>query len=289
MSATVAIGSGQMSATVSTRGAELQYLADANGRELLWDGDPRFWTGRAPILFPIVGMLNGDEYRIGGTTYAMPKHGFARHSSFDILEQSLSAATFRLGASDETRAIYPFEFQLDIAYSIEGQTLNTTVTIANNGATPMPASLGFHPALRWPLPYGQPRADHDIQFETDEPAPIRRIGADGLLIAEPQPTPVIGNRLALHDDLFVDDALIFDQLDSRRLTYGGTAGPRIAIEFPDLPLLGIWMKPGAGYICIEPWQGIADPAGFSGDIFEKPGIMAVAPGESRQLVMTIGV
>jgi len=283
------ISSDRLKAAISSRGAELQSLTDSGGRDLLWNGDPAFWQGRAPILFPIIGLLEGGSYRLDGTRYAMPKHGFARHASFAIVDRGADAATFRLAASAETRAIYPFEFQLDIRFSVADATLKLAAIISNNGAGTMPASFGFHPALRWPLPYGEPRENHRIRFEHDEPAPIRRIDANGLLLPDPQPTPVSGDMLVLRDDLFIDDALIFDRLNSCRLSYEASAGPRLALEFADFPTLGVWTKPGAGFICIEPWQGFADPVGYDGDIRDKPGIIEIVPGENREFAMSISL
>ena len=283
------ISSDRFKAAISSRGAELQYLTDSEGRDLLWNGDPAFWQGRAPILFPVIGMLEGGCYRLEGKRYAMPKHGFARHACFAIVDRAPDVATFRLAASAETRAIYPFEFQLDIRFSVADAMLELAAIIGNNGPSAMPASFGFHPALKWPLPYGEPREAHRIRFEHDEPAPIRRIDANGLLLPEPQPTPVTGDTLMLRDELFIDDALIFDRLNGRRLSYEAPAGPRLAIEFADFPTLGVWTKPGAGFICIEPWQGFADPVGYDGDIRDKPGIIEIAPGESREFAMSISL
>ena len=284
---TVAIASAELSAEVAPLGAELVRLTDAAGNELQWSGDPAVWQGRAPILFPIVGMLANGRYRFDGTEYAMPKHGFARHSRFEVVARSANAATFRLEASAETRAVYPFAFRLDIAFALTGATLRMAAAITNGGDRPMPASFGFHPAFRWPLPYGEPRDGHDIRFAQAEPEPIRRIDADGLLTPARQQTPVVDDRLALRDELFVADALIFDRLRSRRLSYGAGRGPRLAVAFDDMPLLGVWTKPGAGFVCIEPWQGIADPQGFAGDIRDKPGIVEIAPGAMREFAMQV--
>ena len=284
------IASDRLSADVSTSGAELQRLDASGDRALLWNGDPAVWAGRAPILFPIIGMLAGGRYRLGDAEYSMAKHGIARHAPFDVVSHDGREVVLRLQADADTRATYPFEFRLDVSFALRDDTLRLQATIANLGDAPMPASFGFHPALRWPLPFGQPRADHFIRFEHDEPAPIRRIDADGLLLPDPQPTPVTGDVLALRDALFTDDAVIFDRLTSRRLTYGGSHGPRLAIGFEDFPTLGVWTKPGgAGFICIEPWQGIADPVGFDGDLRDKPGMIAIEPGRSRVFTMTIAL
>jgi galactose mutarotase-like enzyme len=159
--------------------------------------------------------------------------------------------------------------------------LTLTTSIRNLGDAAMPASFGYHPAFRWPLPFDQPRQGHYLEFDSDEPAPVRRLDPKGLLTPERQPTPVAGRRLELEDALFQSDAVIFDALRSQRVTYGADTGPRIAVSFPDTPFLGVWTKPGAHFICIEPWHGIADPQGFSGDFSVKPGIFMVAPGGRR--------
>jgi galactose mutarotase-like enzyme len=281
------IQSDTLTAAISPLGAELRRLTTRDGLDLQWNGDPEVWTGRAPILFPVIGVLDGGVYRLDGQTYAMPKHGFARHSTFAVVDVQPRSAIFRLSASDQTRPLYPFEFQLDLEFALDGPKLAIAATVANLGDAPMPASFGFHPALRWPLPFDRPRAEHRIVFEKDEPAPIRRIDADGLLTPQPHPTPVTGRTLALRDDLFVDDALIFDRLQSRRAVYGAESGPQLAVDFQDFAELGVWTKPGAGFICIEPWAGMADPKGFAGDFRNKPGVFEVAPGAGRRLAMSI--
>ncbi len=144
----------------------------------------------------------------------------------------------------------------------------------------MPASFGYHPGFRWPLPFGQPRARHFIEFEREEPAAVRRIDAAGLLTPEAHRTPVAGRRLELTDALFAQDVLIFERLNSTSLSYGGQEGPRLRIGFPDASYLGLWTKPGADFVCIEPWHGITDPRGFCGDFRDKPGVKILKPGEA---------
>lgn len=282
------IASDRLSAEVSEQGAELFRLTDAAGRDWLWDGDPAFWAGRAPILFPIVGTLNQDRYRWQGRDYPLGRHGFARKRRFTIVEQDRDALLLRLEADDETRAVWPFDFRLDLIFTVRGPTLSITAKVANRGDGPMPVSFGFHPALRWPLPGTPGKAGHVIRFDRPEPEPIRRIDADGLLDPEPRPTPVDGDLLALSDDLFVEDALIFDRLHSRRLSFEGP-GARVAVDFAGMPELGLWMKPGADYLCIEPWQGHSDPAGFDDPLEDKPGVVIIAPGGERSFAMAITI
>jgi galactose mutarotase-like enzyme len=288
MTDTIRIATDALSAEISPLGAELRILRDEAGRDLLSDGPPEYWTGRAPLLFPIVGAVNGDVIHIDGQAFAMAKHGFARKSVFAALDHQPASATFRLEANGATRAIYPFEFRLDVTYTIEGAALRTEATISNEGDTPLPASFGFHPAFRWPLPWGGRRGDHKLVFAEDEPAPIRRIDTStGLVLPEPRPTPVEGRELAMRDDLFVEDALIFDRPRSRSVRFGVPGGRMLRIDFTDLPLLGVWTKPGAPFLCIEPWQGLADPQAYQGEFRDKPYVVELAPGESRVFGMTV--
>jgi galactose mutarotase-like enzyme len=285
----IAIRSDQLSARIDPLGAQLSSLRDAADRDLLWDGDPAVWSGRAPLLFPIVGMLAGGCYRLGTREYRLSRHGFARGKRFEVIESGAATAAFRLSADDSTRALYPFEFELETRFAIEGPELCVTTRVRNRGSAGMPASFGYHPALRWPLPYGEPRAQHRIEFETDEPEPIRRLNPDGLLASEAQPTPVMGRELGLADSLFENDVLIFDRIRSRSVRYGASRGPSIRVRYPDTPYLGVWSKPHAPFVCIEPWHGFSDPEGYSGDFSAKPGIFVVPPKSAKTVIMTIAL
>jgi galactose mutarotase-like enzyme len=285
----VALRSAHLSAQIDPLGAQLSVLRDGAGRDLLWHGDPTVWAGRAPILFPVVGTLAGGRYRLGDRTYALNRHGFARGKPFEIVTTTPSSAIFRLRADASTLSVYPFQFELDVAFAVTGATLAVIASVRNTGEEELPASLGFHPGFLWPLPQALAKSSHFLEFETDEPAPIRRIDASGLVSPRLHATPIVGRQLALSDDLFRDDVIILDQVRSRSLVYGATDGPRIEIRFPDARYLGLWTKPGAPFLCIEPWQGIADPAGFDGDFRDKPGVFRVAPGDAQALSMEIRV
>lgn len=281
---TVSISTAALSAEISATGAELIRLQDRTGADLLWDGNPAFWNGRSPLLFPIVGEVKDNRLTVAGKAYEIGRHGFARTSTFALVGSDAASCTWRLESSEATRRHYPFEFRLDVTYRIEGATLHMEARVTNTGAAVMPASFGFHPALRWPLPYGKPRAAHEIVFEKNEPAPIRR-PIDGLLSGRQFPTPVRDRHLLLKDDLFEEGALVFDTLASRSVLYGEA----VRVDFPRMPHLGIWTKPGAGYVCIEPWQGHASPEGFDGELADKPGIVVIAPGASETFAMSISV
>lgn len=281
----IAVAGDALSAVVNPLGAELTHLRDAHGRELMTDADPAFWTGHAPLLFPIVGALNGGVYRVDGREYALPQHGFARRREFAVVEQARGRVRLRLEDDAATRAVYPFAFALEAEYRIEGATLHMVTTITNRDARDLTASFGFHPAFAWPLPYGQPREAHVVRFAHDEPAPLRAL--EGGLLAGERASPLDGRLLRLSDALFADDALVWGRLESRSLTYGAEGGPQLEIGFPNMPMLGIWTKPGARFVCIEPWQGHADPKGFDGAFRDKPGVFTLAPGAQWRGAMTV--
>ena len=275
----IALESDGLAAAVDPLGAQLSLLRDGKGRDLLWDGDPAIWKGRAPLLFPIVGALAGGSYRVGSNTYRLPRHGFARDRRFEVVRSTRATAELELTADQESLRMYPFRFALQVRFELDGATLLLRTRIRNTGDRPMPASFGYHPGLRWPLPFGRERLHHAIEFDLDEPAPMRRLDAEGLLTPVPHATPISNRRLELDDSLFRDDVMIFDQVRSRCVTYGADGGPRLRLSYPDARYLGIWTKPGAPFVCIEPWHGVADPEGFDGDFTAKPGIFVVPPDE----------
>jgi galactose mutarotase-like enzyme len=283
----LSLASGDLTAEVNLLGAQLSTLRDRAGRDLLWNGDPSVWTGRAPLLFPIVGTLAGGCYRLGSTIYHLPRHGFARSKLFDIVDTTSAGATLRLKADESSLLVYPFRFELEVRFALDGPTLLMTTQVRNAGDEDMPASFGYHPAFRWPLPYGRARSSHFIEFTSDEPAPIRRLDADGLVSPERHPTPITQRRLALEDSLFQNDVIILDEIRSRSVIYGADEGPRLRVSFPDSPYLGLWTKPRANFICIEPWHGVADPVGFSGDFRAKPGVFMLEPGAALPIKMAV--
>ena len=281
------IATDHLAAAINPLGAELWSLTDAEGRELMTDADPAFWTGHAPILFPVVGRPYRETIRVDGTGYPLGQHGFARHRRFEVIEQSAARAVFGLSDDNETRKHYPFAFRLEIAFGIEGATLSVDVRIVNPGDVSLPASFGFHPAFAWPLPYGHDKRDHRILFSADEPDRLREIAKDGTIAAETRASPLDGRTLHLRDDLFANDALVWNNIRSDHVVYGASEGAQLRIDFPDTPMLGVWTRPGAHYVCVEPWHGIADPEGFIGDFRDKPGIFEVAPGGEKRIALRI--
>lgn len=271
-----------ISATIVAQGAELVSLQDNKGFEFLWQAGPE-WRRHSPVLFPIVGRLNGDQLRHRGQTYPMTQHGFARDKPFAWAQSGPRSCTLVLTDDADTRTHYPFAFRLAVTYTLDRRQLGVTFDITNTGEEPMPASIGAHPAFNWPLLPDLAKTDYLLTFAAAEPAPVRRL-KDGLLLKTPQPTPVEGNILALSERLFDEDAVILDQPASTSVRYAGERGPAIEMAWQGFQELGVWSKPGgAPFLCIEPWHGIASPVGFDGDFVDKPGLMLIAPAAKRVL------
>lgn len=283
----IPIAGDRLSAAINPFGAELTHLRDADGRELMTDADPAYWPRHAPLLFPVVGRPYRDTIRVDGREYPMGQHGFARDRAFVVSHAAADRAVFTLRDDEETHRRYPFAFELEVGYAVAGATLSIDVAVRNPGETPLPASFGFHPAFAWPLPYGRPRAEHRIVFTADETSELRAIADDGTIARGTRPSPLHGRVLPLADELFAHDALVWDPVASSSLTYGAASGPRLRVDFPDTPCLGIWSKPGAGFVCVEPWHGIADPEGFTGDIRAKPQVFVVPGGAEKRIGMRV--
>jgi galactose mutarotase-like enzyme len=279
----------QLKAGFLTKGAEWRSLSDkTSGRELLWQADAAFWGKSAPVLFPIVGSLRGGQYRHQGQSYSLGRHGFARDREFAVKEQASDRVTFVLGADETSRAVFPFDWSLEIEYRLWGRTLHTTYRVANRGTGELLFSVGAHPAFNVPLAGGA-FEDAYLEFDVAE-QPVRwLLDAQGTLSGETRRLPP-GKTLPLTHELFAEDALVFKGLKSSRVTLrqkGTTLA--VSMEFPGFPFYGIWSAPGAPFVCLEPWCGVADSAAATGKLDEKEGINKLAPGATftRNFAVTV--
>jgi len=280
---TVSLTGAGLGATIARVGAQLLSLDTAAGQRLIWPGDPAIWPDHALILFPVIGPLPGGVLRHQGREYQMPAHGFARLSGFAVTQQSAAGCTFELRDSEATRASYPFAFRLQVSFELADGALVNMISVTNPGAEPLPADVGFHPGFNWPLTPGRAKRDYVVRFEKPEPAAIRR-GVDDPILLRPErlPSPVAGRILRPRDDLFTDNAIVFDRLASRSVEFGAAGDLGVQVAFPDSPNLALWMRPGATYLCIEPWHGYPAEVGFTGPFADKPGIAQISPGETRR-------
>ena len=261
------ISNSNLTAIINHLGAELISLRTKENKEYIWEGNPEFWSKHSPILFPIVGTLKNNSYLFNGVEYHLYRHGFARDMEFDIIDFKDNSATFSIKSSKETLKIYPFEFELHIKYTIEGNSLNVQYQVINKNKTQMPFSIGAHPAFALSGNF----ETYSIEFEQEETLEYYLLENDLVsnttkkLEANTKPIP-------LNYELFDNDALIFKSIKSNSLTLLENSKPMIKVFFKDFPNLGIWTKKNAPFLCIEPWFGYSDTEENSGNIFEKEGI-----------------
>lgn len=276
-----------LTCAVKADGAELCSLRDAVGQELLWQAGPA-WPRHAPVLFPIVGRLANDTLQHRGQAYRMTQHGFARDRRFAWLDRKPAACRLVLHDDPQTHASYPFAFRLEVAFTLDDDSLVCAFTVVNPGRDVLPASVGAHPAFLWPIAGDGDKSGHAIEFDHPELAPIRRL-RDGLMLEQTFASPVQGRTLALDPALFDADAIVLDRPASTSLRYSAPGSPRIEISWEGAPQLGIWSRRDGEFVCIEPWHGYASPAGFDGEFTDKPGLMLIPPGERRTLSYRVRV
>lgn len=277
---------GPLEALVNPQGAELASLR-LQGNEYLWSGDARFWGKQSPVLFPIVGALQDGRYRFQGACYCLPRHGFARDRTFAVKVLSDQEVICSLEDDEASRLVYPFRFHLRIRYFLHAEVLHVEYTVANPSDVPLFFSIGGHPAFALPLEPGLAYDDYQIEFSHPETVGRWKL-RDGLLLQESPGFLQGATKLPLHHELFVDDAIVLQGLRSSYLTLRSSRGSRgLRFGIKDWPHLGLWAPAQAPFVCIEPWQGHADPYGYDGELANKPGIVTLAQGDCWERSWTV--
>ena len=279
-------------ATLSAYGAELtSFVTRINGLEYLWQADPAVWARHAPVLFPIVGRLPEDTYLHNGQTYKLTQHGFARDREFAVISRKDYESVFRLTDDEASRAVYPFAFELDITYTLRDDELEVRWQVRNPSATEeLLFSIGAHPAFRLPLLSEEKVEDYFFAF--DHPVTAERhLLKGGLLSGETAPSLQNQAELPLTYELFADDALVFKHYDFTRVALRSRRSPHfVRVQFDGFPYLGLWTKgPGAEFVCIEPWQGIASSVGRPTELSDKEGILSLMPGQQFEAAYRITI
>jgi galactose mutarotase-like enzyme len=272
----VELAHGESRASIALAGAEARRWT-VGGRELLWPGDPAIWGEVSPILYPVVGWTR-DGARVGGRRYALGLHGFARFETFAVETAGPDFVRLTLCDNERTRALYPFAFALALEYRLAADALAVAIEVANPGDEPAPYACGLHPGFRWPLGDAG-REGALVRFEKPERDTVPVIAPGGLIGAGFRRAPLNGRDLPLSDALFANDAVCFLDCASRSLAFQDASGASVAMEFPGFRHAALWTRPGAPFLCLEAWTGMSDPEGFAGDLFEKPSMRILQPGE----------
>lgn len=268
---------------LNTKGAELDSLQRA-GLEYLWQGDSSYWGGRAPVCFPICGSLRDGRAQAFGKPCHMPRHGVARTQEFEVLSSSADSITFRLIANEETILQFPFHFELQIKYTVQGPAIEIEYTVMNHGGCPMPFAIGGHPAFRCPLEQDELFTDYFVQFGQVETVDCMRPDLETGLLDPQEREPVLddSDRLDLFHFLFTKDAMVFDNLRSKEVSLRSkTTGRGVKVSFADFPYLLLWSSKGdTPFLAIEPWTGLATCADEDDVLEHKRGMTVLEGGSS---------
>lgn len=282
---TTIISNAYLTATINSKGAELVSLqANETETEYIWDGNPEFWGKHSPVLFPIVGTLKNNSYSYNNQNYSLSRHGFAREMDFDLIHKTENSAVFSIQSSAETLKKYPFEFELQIIYSLEEKKLIIAYKVINKSQSKMPFSIGAHPAFT----LNENFEDYAIEFEKDEDL-VYNLLEDDLISNKTKILDKTENLIKLNYKLFKSDALIFKTLQSKSLSILKNRNPFLKVHFHGFPHLGIWTKVNAPFLCIEPWYGFSDTTDATGNLFEKEGIQIIEANEIFDSKFTIEI
>lgn len=270
------ISNSKLSVQIKSKGAELFSLKNkVTQRELIWEGNSDFWGKHSPVLFPIVGTLKNNTYRFENKEYQLPRHGFARDLEFKIVYQTENEVIFSLSSDENTAKLFPFKFELQMHYILIDATLKLSYSVKNLDNKTLPFSIGAHPAFALPFEF----ENYSLQFEHQETLKSCTLEND-LLSDKTFEIELENKNLPLSYSLFANDALIFKTLKSKFITIVETENPILKISFSDFKNLGIWTKPNAKFICIEPWLGYSDTIHSNGNLSEKDGIQIVKENQT---------
>lgn len=286
------LSNGELVVRVSEHGAELQSIRKGDV-EYLWQGDPAYWGRRSPVLFPIVGSVWEGRYRAEGKEYRLGQHGFARDMDFALVSSTETEVRYRLEYSEETLAKYPYPFVLEIAYRLRGNAIDVIWEVENPSEGDIWFQIGAHPAFFYPDYDPEKSGRGSFTFDRTEGLECIRIKEKGCVDAETKwPLDMPGGRLKLERDTFdaIDTIMLQDSQIRRVDMFREDGTPWLSLSF-EAPVVGIWSPPGknAPFICIEPWYGRCDSAGYEGEYRDKDWMNRLMPGEKFRSVYTIEI
>ena len=271
----ITLSNSELTATINTFGAELISIKNNSNREYIWEGNPNYWGKHSPILFPIVGSLKNNNYIYNNSIYHLPRHGFARELDFEVKEKTDLEVVFSLKQTGATLEKYPFNFELQISYTLTNSVLKIGYKVINNNDFSMPFSIGAHPAFALPSDF----KNYELLFEKSEKLIVSTLEND-LISNATYILPMENNSLRLNYSLFENDALVFKTIASKSVTLAENNIPLLKVHYKDFPSLGIWTKSQAPFICIEPWIGYADTFENNGNLEDKEGIQILGENQT---------
>lgn len=270
-----------LKAEISDTGAELQSLIEQKtGMQVIWQKDPEWWMRQTPVLFPNVGHCYHDQYHLNGNVYKALQHGFARDMEFTCIEQDENKVVHELCDNEQTRSLFPFHWKLQITHQLNEKSLEVQWKVTNTGTETMYFTIGAHTGYCLPMISNTCKEDYELVFnKQDEIEYFLSDSKTGTVVTDKSYTLHLNEgRVSVTEDLFEKDVLIIDgnQVDGVGIAEKGK-DPKVMISCKEFPSFGIWSKPGAPFICLEPWAGRADDYRFEDDISRKKDINRLEP------------
>ena len=287
------IKSENIKVTVDTLGAHMTHLQAADGTEYLWQGDPAYWAGQAPNLFPVIGRLQDGKYAYEGEEHNMRLHGFAPVSEFKPILIEEDRVVFELRSNVDTYRMYPVHFSYRISYEVYDDTLIITNQAENLDRKVMSFAIGGHPGFRVPIEEGEKFEDYSLSFTN--PCTPDRIGftdPDVLISGINKPmTLEDGKTFHLTHDMFDDDAIIMQNMDKEITLHSSKSDRTLTVSYPKFNYLGLWHMPhmDAPYVCIEPWTSLPGRQNVMEELTQRSDMIHLYPGETYETNWTISI
>lgn len=277
--------------TINPKGAELTSIFHKeNGIDYCWSADAAFWGKSSPVLFPIVGALKDNRYTFDGKSYSLPRHGFARDYVFEVEKQEAESLTFLLKSNVDTLAVFPFEFEFRLRYTLTNNQLSVSYLVDNTGGNTLYFSVGGHPAFAVPLTEDTTYNDYFLEFNQQETFARWPLADGGLIGLNPETMLDETTKMPLSKELFYEDALVFKGLKSTNIVLKSDKTPhQLSFDFEGFPFLGIWAAKDANFVCIEPWCGIADSENHNQELTQKEGIETLGVNKTFERTWSVSV
>ena len=287
----ITIDNGTLTLCVNTLGAQMMSLK-RHGTEYLWQGDSKYWSDRAPILFPFIARLTNDSFKFRGEVYPMGIHGFANVSEFTVAEQTADQLALELRSSEQTKKHYPIDFVFRVIFRLEGDTLRTTCHVENKSDVTMPFGIGGHPGFNVPIDPREKFEDYYLEF-SQECRPDR-VGFTSAVYLSGHDVPYpleADKRISLNHSLFDEDAIILKNMAREVTLRSRVTTHSITVSYPKMPFLGIWHWPhtDAPYVCIEPWSSLPSRQDIVEEFTCKSDLVQLEPGCAYDNTWTITI
>ncbi len=266
------LSNGILDITIAEHGAELKSVTK-NGREYMWQADPKYWGRTSPVLFPFVGASPNGQYKLDGKSYPMGQHGFARDCDFDIVGQGDDYVVFELKSNADTLKVYPYNFTLRIKYTLKGNAVVVGWTVTNDNESDMAFSIGAHPAFNFC------DGENYFRFDTDKDITYYLVAEDGSCDTKTEHKLKNTGYIPIYEDSFKNDAYIIENKQVTAVSLcDRDRNEYVKVTF-DAPLVGLWnpATEGVPFVCIEPWYGRVHQQGFDGDLFDREYVNILKP------------